>query len=449
MEHSLYDALLAYIEQRKQAKLEPLQKARDKALKGAVSQEQEAIANADYAEKAAPIEAKYEPIQWVTDAAKRAKQVSLATHCPKFVYSDARASSMLVTEIDKSESRYLTSYSLTDKAIDAVGNAAALDVARFLKITVEGESLISQLQAGHINVLKPLTDDATLLDTWRAGFSLALGDQVLSAHNLIKQTYFPVNEGEYHLLCPLYSSSLAHTLYTKVRATRFGERVKAIREAKSKQYYHPEPLQAFPRTVKQTFGGSKPQNVSQLNSERHGEGFLLNAAPPSYQQQPEDPSKQTSIFNRHLAYQASHLIHDFRTFLASLTERDRNFATRYRRDHDFILPLTDLVFDYAARVQQQVPAGWSQGTDDQACRLKREHALWLDVYNPDDQFQRERDAQAWLDTVASDFAAWLLRQLEDKQHYLLGDTEFNYIRKVFVTQLKAFERDTPQFEEIQ
>jgi len=448
MEHSLYDALLAYIEQRKQAKLEPLQKARDKALKAAASQEQEAIANADYAEKATPIEAKFEPIHWVTDAATRAKQISLATHCPKFVHSDARASSMLVTEIDKSESHYLTSYSLTEKAIDAVGNAAALDVARFLKITVEGESLISQLQAGHINALKPLTDDANLLETWRAGFSLALGDQVLSAHNLIKQTYFPVNEGEYHLLCPLYSSNLAHTLYTKVRATRYGEKVKAIREAKNKQHYHPERLEAFPRTVKQTFGGSKPQNVSQLNSERHGEGFLLNAAPPSYQQQPEDPSKQTSIFNRRLAYQTSHLIHDFRSFLASLTERDRNFATRYRRDHDFILPLTDLVFDYAARVQQQVPAGWSQGTDDQACQLKREHALWLDVYNPDDQFQRERDAQAWLDTVASDFAAWLLRQLEDKQHYLLGDTEFNYIRKVFLTQLKAFERDTPQFEEI-
>ncbi|QIR06211.1 type I-F CRISPR-associated protein Csy1 [Salinivibrio costicola] len=448
MEHSLFDALLAYIEQRKQAKLEPLQKARDKALKAAASQEQEAIANADYAEKATPIEAKFEPIHWVTDAATRAKQISLATHCPKFVHSDARASSMLVTDIDKSESHYLTSYSLTEKAIDAVGNAAALDVARFLKITVEGESLISQLQAGHINALKPLTDDANLLETWRAGFSLALGDQVLSAHNLIKQTYFPVNEGEYHLLCPLYSSNLAHTLYTKVRATRYGEKVKAIREAKNKQHYHPERLEAFPRTVKQTFGGSKPQNVSQLNSERHGEGFLLNAAPPSYQQQPEDPSKQTSIFNRRLAYQTSHLIHDFRSFLASLTERDRNFATRYRRDHDFILPLTDLVFDYAARVQQQVPAGWSQGTDDQACQLKREHALWLDVYNPDDQFQRERDAQAWLDTVASDFAAWLLRQLEDKQHYLLGDTEFNYIRKVFLTQLKAFERDTPQFEEI-
>ncbi|OOF24667.1 type I-F CRISPR-associated protein Csy1 [Salinivibrio sp. IB574] len=448
MEHSLYDALLAYIEQRKQAKLEPLQKARDKALKAAASQEQEAIANADYAEKATPIEAKFEPIHWVTDAATRAKQISLATHCPKFVHSDARASSMLVTEIDKSESHYLTSYSLTEKAIDAVGNAAALDVARFLKITVEGESLISQLQAGHINALKPLTDDANLLETWRAGFSLALGDQVLSAHNLIKQTYFPVNEGEYHLLCPLYSSNLAHTLYNKVRATRYGEKVKAIREAKNKQHYHPERLEAFPRTVKQTFGGSKPQNVSQLNSERHGEGFLLNAAPPSYQQQPEDPSKQTSIFNRRLAYQTSHLIHDFRSFLASLTERDRNFATRYRRDHDFILPLTDLVFDYAARVQQQVPAGWSQGTDVQAYRLKREHALWLDVYNPDDQFQRERGAQGWLDTVASDFAAWLLRQLEDKQHYLLGDTEFNYIRKVFLTQLKAFERDTPQFEEI-
>ncbi|OOE69436.1 type I-F CRISPR-associated protein Csy1 [Salinivibrio sp. ML198] len=447
MEHRLYDALLAYIEQRKQAKLEPLQKARDKALKAAASQEQEAIANADYAEKAAPIEAKFEPIHWITDAATRAKQISLATHCPKFTHGDAKATSMLVTEVDKSESRYLTSYSLTDKAIDADCNAAVLDVARFLKVTVEGESLISQLQAGHINALKPLIDDATLLETWRAGFSLALNDQTLSAHNLTKQTYFPVNEGEYLLLCPLYSSSLAHALYNKVRATRFGEKVKAIREAKNKQYYHPERWEIFPHTVKQAFGGTNKQNISLLNSNRQGEGFLLNAAPPSYQQQPEDPSKQTSIFNLRLAYQASHLLHDFRAFLASLTERDRNFATRYRRDHDFILPLTDLVFDYAARVQQQVPAGWSQGTDDQACRLKREHAIWLDVHNPDDQFQRERDAQAWLDTVASDFAAWLLRQLEDKQHYLLGDTEFNYIRKVFLTQLKAFERDTPQFEE--
>ncbi|ODP97169.1 type I-F CRISPR-associated protein Csy1 [Salinivibrio sp. SS3] len=447
MEHSLNEKLLDDIEQNKQVKLDPEQKALNKALKAAASEEQVAIANADYAEKAAPIEAKYEPIRWITDAARRAKQISLATHCPKFTHGDAKATSMLVTEVDKSESSYLTSYSLTEKAIDAVGNAAAMDVARFLKVTVEGESLISQLQAGHINALKPLTDDVTLLETWRAGFSLALNDQTLSAHNLIKQTYFPVNEGEYHLLCPLYSSSLAHTLYAKVRATRFGEKVKAIREAKNKQHYHPESLKAFPRTVKQTFGGSKPQNVSQLNSERHGEGFLLHAAPPSYQQQPEDPSKQTSIFNRRLAYQASHLLHDFRAFLASLTERDRNFATRYRRDHDFILPLTDVVFDYAARVQQQVSAGWSKGADDKACRLKREHALWLDVYNPDAQFQREREAQDWLDTVASDFAAWLLRQLEDKKHYLLGGTEFNYIRKVFLTQLKAFERDTPQFEE--
>ncbi|ODQ01744.1 type I-F CRISPR-associated protein Csy1 [Salinivibrio sp. SS2] len=448
MENSLYDALLEYIEQNKQVKLEPVQKALDKALKAAASQEQVAIANADYAEKAAPIEAKYEPIRWITDAARRAKQISLATHCPKFTHGDAKATSMLVTEVDKSESRHLTSYSLTDKAIDAVGNAAAMDVARFLKVNVEGDSLISQLQAGHINALKPLTDDATLLETWRAGFSLALNDQTLSAHNLIKQTYFPVEEDKYHLLCPLYSSSLAHTLYNKVRATRFGENVKAIREAKKKQHYHPERWEIFPHTVKQAFGGANKQNISLLNSNRQGEGFLLNAAPPSYQQQPENPSKQTSIFNRRLAYQASHLLHDFRAFLASLTERDRNFATRYRRDHDFILPPTDLVFDYAARVQQQVPAGWSKGADDKACRLKREHALWLDVYNPDAQFKREREAQDWLDTVASDFAAWLLRQLEDKQHYLLGDTEFDYIRKVFLTQLKAFERDTPQFEEI-
>lgn len=446
MDGTLSAAIAEYIEQRKQAKLEPLQKKRNKILEVSSDPVEIAQAEVEYRENAAPIELKFEPKNWLSSKAKVAKQITIATHAPKYLNSDAKATGIYLDKFEILNSRYLVTQHIPTKYIDFIGNAAVLDVAIFLKIEVGGESLIDQLKANHINALKHFTDDQELLDSWKNGFKQALYDEKVSAHTLTKQIYFPIhNENEeYHLLCPLYPSILSHELYLKIRQSRYGDS-KEIRDAYRKGLYDERLNVYFPATAVQMFGGSKPQNISQLNSERYGQGFLLNCAPPTYQAQTTPPLRSSSIFNRQFSFQTSTLIREFKTFLAGLTERDRNFKTRYQRDYLYVKPLIDNLLNFVAEIQS-IPncSGWTNAPE---CNMKRAHQLLLDIDNPDPIFQRERAQGDWLDIVASDFSHWLLRKLENKQVYVLGDVEHRYFKKLCLAELRAFERISMTFEE--
>ncbi|MDG1904199.1 MAG: type I-F CRISPR-associated protein Csy1 [Arenicella sp.] len=447
MDTTLSETIANYIEQRKQAKLEPFQKCRDKVLSKSKDPAEIEQANIDYKEAAAPFESAYLPKVWLTDAAKRAQQISLATHAAKFTHSDAKASSMLVNPTNLGTDAYVVTANLQNRAIDAVGNAAALDVARLLKLSVEGDSLVSQLQQKDIKALEAFTDDKSLLAQWQAGFEKALGDEKLEGHNLSKQLYFPLQsehgtDPEYHLVCPLFPSSLAHELYHQVTQTRFFDS-KDVREARKKDQYHSAEDQTFPRTAIQNFGGSKPQNISQLNSERYGQSFLLNCAPPSYLAQTKPPLTSLSVFNRQFGYATYPLVREFKTFLINLGEHERNFAARYKRDYGFVLPLIDELFSYAGSIQNmREHSGWASH---KKCKLKTAHALWLDSNNPNSNFQNERAKREWLDVVARDFASWLSAKLRH-DGYVLSDIEHSYFKKLCLTQLQEFERATPVLE---
>ncbi|EKO3894194.1 type I-F CRISPR-associated protein Csy1 [Vibrio metschnikovii] len=447
MDNTLSDAIADYIEQRKQTKLEPLLKALNKVLDKSDDPVEIAKAKADYAEQATPIEEAFKPAIWLTDAAKRAKQISLATHAAKFTHSDAKASSILVTQYEVNSS-YVTTSCLKTKTIDAVGNAAALDVAKLLKIEVKGESLVTQLQANHLSALKPFTQDEWLLNEWQSGFNEALGDAKLAGHTLTKQLYYPVKQGNqtaqaYHLLVPLTSSALAHKLHNAITQTRFGDEAKVIKEARKKGHYHPQDSVSFVSTAIQNFGGSKPQNISQLNSERYGQSFLLNCAPPTYQAQITSPAQQTSFFNREFSYHTAQHIREFKAFLANLKNSDRNFKTRYKRDFWYTQPILDTLFERAALLQNQTEiTGWAT---EPSAKMKKAHRLWLDVFNRHPAFQAEREKGEWLEEVAHDFATWLLRKLENKDVYILGDNEHHYFKKLCFQQLQAFERHTPKW----
>jgi CRISPR-associated protein Csy1 len=186
------------------------------------------------------------------------------------------------------------------------------------------------------------------------------------------------------------------------------------------------------------FGGSQPQNISQLNTERHGQGFLLNCAPPSYQAQTKPPVTSLTLFNRQFSALTRPLVVEFKAFLTGLTDNDRNFKMRYTRDFHYVKPLIDTLLNLVAAIQA-IPdsAGWSNSPE---CKMKRAHQLLLDIDNPDAAFQREREQGDWLVVVASDFAHWLLRSVANKDRYLLGDVEHSYFKKLCLQELRAFER---------
>ncbi|EMO5716108.1 type I-F CRISPR-associated protein Csy1 [Enterobacter bugandensis] len=353
------------------------------------------------------LELRYEPRAWLTDAAKRAGQINLVTHAAKFTHGDSKSSSIYSEAV--ALEGYLSTAALSGLEPDAVGNAAALDVAKLLQTRVEGgDSLLASLKRGDRAALAAFTDDANQLDEWIAGFSRALTPGEPASHKLAKQGYFPVGEN-YHLLSPLFATSLVHAMHQKMIAFRFGDDVKAIWKARREKTWHPTPLTLFPHSAEIHFGGTKPQNISYLNSVRGGRSWLLSCQPPQWKKADKPPTTLRSIFTS--GGQFDRRANSTVQLLVSLLARTGDYTNvRIREARDeYIDALIDLLFVVASELQRDTWQNWTLSCE----RLVTHQQLWLDPWRTktDEAFRLERDKDDWQVSVATDFALWLNARL--------------------------------------
>ncbi|KHN93376.1 CRISPR-associated protein, Csy1 family [Pectobacterium actinidiae] len=96
-ENRLTQFIVSYVNNRKQAKLDAIDKEAEKK-RVTLSGEALATEELEQAEKRREIEKKHEVRAWLTDAASRAGQISLVTHALKFTHSDAKGSSIFSAE---------------------------------------------------------------------------------------------------------------------------------------------------------------------------------------------------------------------------------------------------------------------------------------------------------------------------------------------------------------
>ena len=444
-----YEGLAAviadYIDQRRLQKLEPIEKALEKALKGVDDDlKKKAQIKTEFSPQIQQINQQFDVRHWLDDAAKRAKQISLVTHALKFTHGDARGSSVLSLEY-MADADYLVTASLANLAIDAVGNAAALDVAKLLQLEFDGKSLAQALTDGDFGALAVFCQDQAQLAEWVEGFKLALADKALSSHTLAKQLYFPTADGQYHLLSPVFASSLAHQFNGKITAVRYGDEPKAIREARKAGKYHDKPDIRFLDTAIQSFGGSKPQNISQLNSQRGGKTNLLNCSPPSWQSTLKPPLNEQSIFNsREFNRRVWRDLQELQRYLLSVKGRDSTLEIR-SNIAAYVNDLIDGLLNYAAEVQGlSEHAGWSL----QNCKLKLAEQLWLDTWCEDLQFQQKRVSNNWQQDICLAFADWLNHRLNHalkNDGLLFGAVQHRHWAKLFSPRLRDYELGTLVF----
>ncbi|ATO34629.1 CRISPR-associated protein Csy1 [Dickeya dianthicola] len=417
-ERELTQFIVSYIGTRKQAKLDAFDKAADKQRE-ALSGEALAAAELTLAQDRREIELAYEVRGWLTDAASRAGQISLVTHALKFTHSDAKGSSVFSTEL-AGDNAVLSTASLAQPAIDAVGNAAALDVAKLLQTEHHGDSLLAALQRGDHRALEALAENSEQLAQWLAGFRQVLSDKQPGSHFLAKQIYFPVGEGQYHLLSPLYSSSLSQALDQRLNLARFGEQAKATREARRQKRWHDEVDVSYPSIAVQNMGGTKPQNISALNSARSGRSYLLNSAPPQWRSQIKPPLDHDTLFRERGEVDALTYAdrRDMRQFLLSVKDVENNREIRNQRRR-YLDQLIDTLFGYVASVQNLRPAGWSKDS-----RLNTPLQLWLDPFRcrQDDAFRYAREGGDWKEQVAHEFGQWLNDRLQHEK-LIFGEVE--------------------------
>lgn len=367
---------------------------------------------------------------WLADAAKRVTQIQLASHTLKPIHPDARGSSVyLSTPLCSDDSLVGTHILASERSDDVVGNAAALDIFKFLKLQVNGKTMLHLFLQNDPATMHALTDDAALAQEWVASFaSIVNGKGVVASHTLGKQLYFPLPDGGYHLLAPLFPTALIHRLHGILQEDRFSDAVKAARVARKQGVNHPHGYHEYLNMVVQNFGGSKPQNISQLNSERGGANNLLASVPPVWQHQGiAPPLRVASVFDkrgpvgreRDLWFLVTKVL---RPFLLGVNDYN-NINIRNKRQ-SLVQNVIDTVLDVVAQIQC-LPTGWSQVPE---CKLSAAEKRWLDVQAyADGVVSAAADAppapQDWPDAVSERFAHWL-NAVVSNDILVLGDAEF-------------------------
>lgn len=358
-----------------------------------------------------------DPGTWIASAAKRVMQLQQVTHSTKFTHpsSDWKVSGLVSGGNPTADGLEIGSHSLgADTAADVVGNAAALDVYKFLRLHVDGRSLLERAIARDPALLAALNDDETVAAEWTEAFAaLPQPKGPPASHKLAKQLYWPVADGGYHLLSPLLASPVSHALYTRISRDRFSDEAKAAREARRNGKLHLEGYRDYPDLAIQSFGGSKPQNISQLNSERRGENMLLASLPPLWESPAlRPPLKTDSVFLRYYPYrrEVRRLAGVLKEYLRSVAHRRSNMHMRYTRA-TLVAELVDEVLNMAAELRRGLEPGWTAQPD---CRLRLAEQRWLDPERCtlDDAFAARIRGDDWKDEICKGFATWLNSALQ-------------------------------------
>ena len=430
-----------YIQGRADSRLEKLDKEYEKSKKEAAADPLALAAITEaHALKHAEELARYQPRIWLSSAATRAKQISFATHPLKFTHTEAKGgSSVYAAQRDTATTRYLTTAALSKPAIDVDGNAAALDVAGLLQLEAGGISLASMIAQNDLTALEPFAENPTQLNEWVQGLQQAMADQDIRSHTLGKQLYVPVGENEYHLISPLFASSLAQALHQRISDSRYPDAAKEARKMRRENKFSPAVTVDYLKVAVQTFGGTKPQNVSQLNSRRGGKTFLLCCEAPTWGERLLPPAAHSNSFwnaySRRYDSLAWRTAKALKTFLLRVVDTDSNKPIRDKRA-DMVDELIDILIQYAAEVQSLTEhAGWSEES-----KLSRSEQLWLDPNRADPQFQAERVAKDWQQDIANQFAAWLNAQLKDDR-LVMKDAEYHEWAKLLRNKLARLKDD--------
>ncbi|MDF1484521.1 type I-F CRISPR-associated protein Csy1 [Ramlibacter sp. H39-3-26] len=401
--------------------------------------------------KRAELLAQHQFDAWIDDAARRVTQIQAVTHSLKPIHPDARGTNLYVEPNSLPSLGVLGSHALGAAFTgDVVGSAGALDVYKFLKLELDGRSLLAALLAEDEAAIQALHNNPAQARSLRDAFVGLTQPRAAppSSHTRAKQLYWLTGsdacaDGDYELLAPLFATSLAHAVHAQIQEDRFDEANKAARQARRDRKAHDGVLHDYPDLAVQKMGGTKPQNISQLNSERGGVNYLLSSLPPAWAVSARRlPAHAESVFDRLFIARPDvrKAVRGLREFLAS--DPEPNLKTRERRVI-YIDMLLDELVSMAGELQQAMPAGWTRpGTDpeNRFDRLALEEQLWLDPLRAtlpsEGAFASQWQWMDWPAQVGKRFANWLNQQL-GKTGLPVSEVEAREWKKVLQAELEA------------
>jgi len=362
--------------------------------------------------------------EWLPNAAKRAGQISMASHPCTFSHPSARKNkngyvSSVLVNIDRLEDGFLKTGNVA-VATDALGNAAALDVYKFLTlIMADGNTLLSHIQQDTELAKSLLTIKSTSYQELKTGF-LAIAE--MSAENItsskIKQVYFPVGDNaegsDYHQLSLLTNSGMVYQLRSRLDKLRFSDEAKSLREKKRKNELSEQGYSEIYGLTTIGYGGTKPQNISVLNNQNGGKAHLLSSLPPSIEKRDVHFPKSDFFVESFKKYEYANI---FQALHKLFQSDHNNINIRNARDR-YLQDIMDLLIEkmWAVRAVSQTQF------NKESSSLSSHQRTWLHNDHEKDRASSEQ----WLNQLVQEISRWISRSYEKvlaKKAITLGEEE--------------------------
>lgn len=440
------EAIAFFLQAQLAKKLEPEEKALDKANNDADASAQDSIRK-----KITALKERYSFGNWIENSAtKMADQLRFGTHISKGIHADSKGDNVNFRTTRVLPEGLVGSQSLRDLELDANGNAAALPLAAFFNAYVDkplGVKLRDLIVVDHPALEQAFSNDIEVSSRYLAAFKAAL----LGASNsprtdeLNKQVLWPqaqnaISTDSYKTLVPLHPSALLLTFYRKLNGLRYSEENMEARKSRRSKMSDQKPYVIISDIAVKNLGGTKPQNIGLLTSAQGGRNPLLPSMPPSLQTSSEYRlgKNDSSIFNKSMKYQCRSGINEL---YAVIKQSKNTVEVRDQRKYALDIILAEILV-LAENIRQSHTPGWSKDH-----QLDMAEKYWLDPSRAslegEERFAEELEKGDWANVVERNFSLWLNGILKatyiDRKHDF-ADAEYREWRKNMRDALKASQR---------
>ena len=358
----------------------------------------------------------------------KASKLSYASHVCKFSHPDAKTSSVIV-ESSFNNDGFLRSGNVVcknDNRLDVVRSAQLSPVGKFLLLIMEdGKTIVEHLEMNSESIRREfemMQEDYERLRAVILAVKKNDLDQISDAR--VKQVYFPVSDN-YHLLSILTSSSIVSEARGRIEKIRENARNTRTAKDKNDELYGKD-FDEINDLTEIHFGGSNPQNISELLTRTHGSAWLLPSFPPSFS--PRNIVRPGSDFFSNTL--RSMRFEEYFRYLHALLECQKNNRAMRDKVKQALNAIIDQVMHSVVKLREIEP-GWSERDN----HLSLEQRIWLDEVHADERKENEE----WMEEISHSFAQWIMRTYEKilkDDRILLGDGELEFLQGLVIEALQ-------------
>ncbi len=334
----------------------------DKKIQVTIEQKQKKLKASFTEEDAQKIRDDYKPFNWINKVVENIDELFLnVSHVAKLTHSSNQAISLK----DNSESTdypyLITTQTIGTEYLDSgYSDARYSPITQFLSYPVaNSDKQLGEYLAENEAYFSKISDNKAERLYWSEEIQKAYQPKQIRSHTLAKQIYMPLGNDDYHLVSPMYSSSLAHKIYLSIKEVH--DKENPIKKARKAKQWHEGTYIYYPNVATLGITKSMHQNASALNNTRKGLLYLFPALPPQWRVNPNPPTTMKQLFNQTYPKQA---LEHIRSLLYILNKKE--LFINYDRKQalkDSVEDIVAQVCDAMLLIRQTQASGWTASKD--------------------------------------------------------------------------------------